>query len=50
MFTLSPACDLNDKESVWIWNDMENGKIVNVFLKSHEVQPFVDQKYNIHHG
>jgi hypothetical protein len=50
MFTLSPACDLNDKETVWVWNSMEGDGIVNVFLKSYEVQSFVDQKYNVHHG
>ena len=49
MFTLSPACNLFDKRLLWIWNDMEQAEIVNVFLRSFEVQSFVDQKYNIHH-
>jgi hypothetical protein len=50
MFTLSPASNLNDKEKVWVWNNMNGDEIVNVFLKSYEVQPFVDQKYSVHHG
>jgi hypothetical protein len=50
MFTLSPASNLIDKEKVWVWNVMDGDEIVNVFLKSYEVQSFVDQKYTVHHG
>lgn len=47
MFTLAPAVDLQTQESRWVWNNREEAQIV--ILQTHQVQPFVDQLYNIDH-
>jgi hypothetical protein len=48
MFTLSPAIDIQTRESRWVWNNQEENEIV--ILEVHQVQPFVDLHFNVSHG
>jgi hypothetical protein len=48
MFTLSPERDLQTRESRWVWNNQEEREIV--ILEVHQVQPFVDLRFNVSHG
>lgn len=48
MFTLSPAQDIQTRESRWVWNNQDENEIV--ILELHQVQPFVDLQFNVSHG
>ena len=48
MFSLSPAQDIQTRESRWVWNNQEDRKIV--ILEVHQVQSFVYLHFNVSHG
>ena len=48
MFTLSPAQDIQTRESRWVWNNQEEREID--ILEVYQVQPFVDLHFNVSHG
>ena len=45
MFVLNLASDLKTRENRWVWNNREENTII--ILKTHEVQGFVNQFFNI---